>query len=186
MFRYELFSISNTKAIATIHEGRFTEGFFDMVLFADKVNSRDNTLERVFIYDAKDNNQLPLSVVAQHGKIFNNQRDANGVPGIILRLFNGSMHRNNPKNELYEYVEFSTYDIFLRMATSKVVGVEKPKTMDFGSLRRRLEYMQKLPNKVWEDYREINRLKVEYWTRFALSFACLIFSGLGVGFGTVS
>lgn len=184
MFRYELFRISNTKAIATIHEGRFTEGFFEMVLFADKVDSKENTLERVFIYDAKEN-QNPISVVAKHGKIFNNQRDAAGVPGIILRLFNGSMHRSNPITQLYEYVEFSTYDIFLRMATAKVVGVEKPRTMDFTTLRRRIEFMEKKPDKILEDYRETNRLKVEYWARFALSFACIIFAVMGVGFGTV-
>lgn len=185
MFRYELFRISNTKAIATIHEGRFTEGFFDMVLFADKVDSKANTMERVFIYDAKDNNQLPVTVVADHGQIFNNQRDSNGLPGLILRLFHGSMHRVNPLTHVYELIQFSTYDVFLRLATAKVVGVEKPRTMDFASLRQRIDVMERMENKEREDYRETNRLKVEYWSRFALSFACIVFALLGVGFGTV-
>ena len=38
MFRYDLFRITNTKAIATIHEGTFNEGFFDLVLYADSVH----------------------------------------------------------------------------------------------------------------------------------------------------
>lgn len=184
MFRYELFRISNTKAIATIKEGRFTEDFFDMVLFADKVDSKANTMERVFIYNAKDN-QLPVTVVADHGQIFTNRRDANGLPGLILRLFHGSLHRVNPATQLYEFIQFSSYDIFLRLASAKVVGVEKPRTMDFASLRQRIKYMEDLPNKQREDFRETNRLKVEYWSRFALSFACVIFAFLGVGFGTV-
>ena len=71
------------------------------------------------------------------------------------------------------------------MATAKVVGVEKPRTMDFTSLRHRIEYMEKKPDKVHEDFRETNRLKVEYWARFALSFSCIIFAVMGVGFGTV-
>jgi lipopolysaccharide export system permease protein len=184
MFRYELFRISNTKAIATIHEGRFTEGFFEMVLFADKVNSKDNTLEKVFIFDGKEN-QRPVSVIAKQGKIINDQRDEEGVPGLILRLFDGTLHRNNPASELYEYVEFSTYDIFLRLSTSQVVGVEKPRTLDFSVLTRRIDLMKAKENKEREDFRELNRLRVEFWARFALSFSCIIFAVLGVGFGTV-
>ena len=184
MFRYELFRISNTKAIATIHEGRFTEGFFEMVLFADKVNSKENTLESVFIFDGKES-QRPVSVIAKRGKIINNQRDEEGIPGIILRLFEGTLHRNNPATELYEFIEFTSYDIFLRMATAKVVGVEKPRTLDFSALIRRIDFMREKQNKEREDYRELNRLRVEFWARFALSFSCVIFAVLGVGFGTV-
>lgn len=184
MFRYELFRISNTKAIATIHEGRFTEGFFDMVLFADRVDSRSNSLKNVFIYDSKEGKQ-PLSVVADRGKIFNNQRDAEGLPGVVLRLFDGSLHRANPETELVELIQFSVYDIFLRLATAKVVGVEKPRTMDFGSLQRKIKEVVERPNKVREDFREWNRLRVEFWSRFALSFSSVIFAVLGVGFGTV-
>src|SRR5690606_12148647 len=62
MFRYELFRISNTKAIATIHSGTFTEGFFDLVLYADEVDSKDNTLEKVLIYDERKQGN-PVTVV---------------------------------------------------------------------------------------------------------------------------
>ncbi len=183
-FRYEVFRISNTKAIATIQEGRFTEGFFDMVLYADEINSRDNLLQRVFIYDSKEGG-TPVSIAAKSGQIFNNQRDAEGTPGILLRLFDGTMHRNDLTRSTYEYVEFETYDIFLRLTTSRVVGVEKPKTMNFSKLKRRIKFLEGKETLIHEEFRERNRLKVEFWKRYGLSFTCVVFALLGVGFGVV-
>ncbi len=183
-FRYEVFRISNTKAIATIQEGRFTEGFFDMVLYADEIDSRDDLLRHIFIYDSKDEN-APVFIAAKSGRIFNNQRDVEGAPGILLRLFDGTMHRSDALKSTYEYIEFDTYDIFLRLTTSKVVGVEKPKTMSFSSLRRRIQVLESREELVHEEFREMNRLKVEFWKRYGLSFACVVFSILGVGFGVV-
>ncbi len=183
-FRYELFRISNTKAIATIHEGTFTEGFFDLVLYADKVNSKDNTLQKVLIYDERDH-QLPVTVVANNGKILNNYQDANGIPGLVLRLFNGSLHRSDPKAKSYELTQFSVYDIFLRIETAKVVGVEQPKTMDINSLKEEIirlaakTSLNPIETIVLRDYR------VEYWKRYALSFSCVIFAILGVAFGVI-
>ena len=188
MFRYELFRISNTKAIATIHAGTFTEGFFDLVLYADEVDSKKNTLQKVLIYDERKKD-APITVVARSGAILNNLQDQAGTPGLVLRLFQGNLHRSEPAKSTYEKTDFDVYDIFLRIETAKVVGVEVPKTMDIGVLRRRLlEVRQKLAagEKLTEnetlDY--IN-FGVEYWKRMALSFSCLIFAVMGVAFGVV-
>lgn len=183
-FRYEVFRISNTKAVVTIQEGRFTEGFFDMVLYADEIDSKENFLRRVFIYDNRDD-EAPVSITSKTGRIFSNQRDREGTPGILLRLFDGTMHRNTAEQAAYEYIQFESYDIFLRLTTSKVVGVEKPKTMDFSRLKQRISFLEEKPKLVHEEFRELNRLKVEFWKRYGLSFACVVFSILGVGFGVV-
>lgn len=183
-FRYEVFRISNTKAIATIQEGRFTEGFFDMVLYADEIDSLRNRLYRVFIYDNKEEGS-PITIAAKSGTILNNQRDREGVPGIILRLFEGTLHRDTPEQSRYEYIEFNSYDIFLRLTTARVVGVEKPKTMTFAKLKRRIADLEEMPKLEHEEFRELNRLKVEFWKRYGLSFACVVFAILGVGFGVV-
>ncbi|MCC6276880.1 MAG: LptF/LptG family permease, partial [Oligoflexia bacterium] len=46
--------LANTKAAATIQQGVFSEGFFDLVLYADEVDSRNGKLKRVFIYDERE------------------------------------------------------------------------------------------------------------------------------------
>lgn len=188
MFRYELFRISNTKAIATIHAGTFTEGFFDLVLYADQVNSKTNTLQKVMIYDERKKDS-PLTVVARSGEILTNLQDQNGIPGMVLRLFEGSLHRSDPVKNVYEKTNFDIYDIFLRIETSRVVGVEVPKTMDIGVLRKRLlEVKGKIAagDKLTEGERlDYINFGVEYWKRLALSFSCLIFAVMGVAFGVV-
>lgn len=188
MFRYELFRISNTKAIATIHPGTFTEGFFDLVLYADSVDSKKNTLSKVLIYDERKK-ETPVSVVARSGVILSNLQDQSGIPGLVLRLFQGSLHRSDSAKNIYEKTDFDVYDIFLRIETGKVVGVEIPKTMDIGVLGKRLrEVRQKI--KAGIELTENERLDyinfgVEYWKRLALSFSCIIFAVMGVAFGVV-
>ena len=184
-FRYELFRISNTRAIATIHEGTFTEGFFDLILYADKVNSKESILERVLIYDERAKDRAPVTVVAKWGRILNNYQDALGVPGLVLRLFDGALHRGEPSKGIYELTEFKQYDIFLRVETAKVVGVDIPKTMDVHALSRRIDELRALEKPQPLDLVAIKDYQIEFWKRIVLSFACLIFSVLGVGFGVV-
>lgn len=191
MFRYELFRISNTKAIATIHAGTFTEGFFDLVLYADEVDSKKNTMEKVLIYDERKQG-MPITVVARHGQILNNLQDAQGTPGLVLRLFEGSLHRGDPLKNLYEKTQFDIYDIFLRIETAKVVGVDVPKTMDISTLKANIDAIRaKVPSgQTMDSLSKDDRLayinySVEYWKRFALSSSCLIFALMGVAFGVI-
>jgi lipopolysaccharide export system permease protein len=194
MFRYEFFRISNTKAIATIHPGTFTtEDFFNLILYADEVDFKKNTLKKVLIYDEREKS-LPITVVAHDGKIINNLQDQNGVPGLMLRLFDGSLHRGDPAKNIYEKTKFDIYDIFLRIETSKVIGVDVPKTMDVSTLRQRLnEIKEKMKAGKLTDISQLSRderldyinFGVEYWKRFALSFSCIIFALMGVAFGVV-
>lgn len=191
MFRYELYRISNTKAIATIHSGTFTEGFFDLVLYADEVDSKKNTLKKVLIYDERKQGS-PVTVVARSGEILNNLKDEKGVPGLVLRLFQGNVHRGNPSQNVYEKTDFDTYDIFLRIETAKIVGLDAPKTMDISSLNAR---MLEIKSKIAEgkglevlsddEKREYIEIGVEFWKRFALASSCLIFALMGVAFGVV-
>jgi lipopolysaccharide export system permease protein len=184
MFRYELFRISNTKVMSSIKEGTFMEGFFDLMLYADVVDPNGNKLNRVFLYDPR-NESNPTTVVANHGRILTGQAGPDGTPGVVLRLWDGKVYRSNPASAFVETIDFGTYDIFLSLPTAKVVGVERPMTMDVTELRRKIREMNRKPGKDGEDYREINRLTMEMWSRFAMAFACVVFALLGTAFGTV-
>ncbi len=186
MFRYELFRISNTKVMATIKEGTFMEGFFDLMLYADEVDPKVNTLKRVFIYDSR-NEANPTTVVAQRGQIVPNQLGTDGTPGVVLKLWDGKVYRSNPVNRVVEVINFLGYDIFLSLPTAKVVGVERPMTMDISELRHRIRDLNEThrPGMEEEDFKEMNRLKMELWSRYSMAFACVIFAVLGVAFGTV-
>lgn len=191
MFRFELFKIYNTKAIATIHSGTFTEGFFDLVLYAESVDAKKNTMQKVLIYD-ESKQGMPVTVLGRHGEILNNLQDAAGTPGIVLRLFEGSVHRGDPTKNLYEKTKFDVYDIFLRIETGKVVGVENSKTKDISELKKRLDEIDEkfTAGATISTLGETDRLdyfsfSVEYWKRFALAASCFVFALMGVAFGVI-
>ncbi len=186
MFRYELFRISNTKVMSTLKEGTFMEGFFDLMLYADEIDPKGSRLNRVFIYDSR-NESNPTTVVANRGQIVPNQVGTDGTPGVVLKLWDGKIYRSNPLTSLVEVIDFKIYDIFLSLPTAKVVGVERPMTMDISELRHRIRDLQgkHRPGMEEEDFKESNRLKMELWSRFSMAFACVVFAVLGMAFGIV-
>ncbi|HEY8280315.1 MAG TPA: LptF/LptG family permease [Bdellovibrionota bacterium] len=181
-FRYELFRISNTKVMATLKEGTFMEGFFDLMLYADEVDPKGNQLKRVFIYDPR-NDLSPTTTVAHQGIILPGQTSADGTPGVTLHLRNGKIYRPSSVQNMVEVIQFDNYDLFLALPTAKVVGVDRPMTMDVTELRRKIRELNNKEGKSTEDLREINRLKMEMWTRFSFAFSCVVFALLGTAFG---
>ena len=60
--------ISKMKASATIREGVFSEGFFNLVVYANKVDTDSGYLEDVFIFDER-NPSSPLTIIAKEGQL---------------------------------------------------------------------------------------------------------------------
>jgi lipopolysaccharide export system permease protein len=103
-----LFSkLGNTKAAATIKPGTFSEGFFDMVVYANEVNSDTGQMKNIFIYDEKQSD-TPLTIIAKTGQIIADPE----MPGhrILLRLNTGHIHR---KSVSHTKIQFDSYDLKL-------------------------------------------------------------------------
>ncbi|RZA04316.1 MAG: LPS export ABC transporter permease LptF [Proteobacteria bacterium] len=191
-FRHELYKIYNSKAIATIHEGTFTtEGFFDLVLYSQTVDSKKNLLSNVLIYDERKKDS-PITVIARRGQILNNLADAAGTPGLVLRLMEGNLHRGDPSKALYEKTDFDVYDIFLSIGTGANVGMEAPRAMEIGRLSNRIDELKaKLKSGVkFSDFSQLEKddylsFGVEFHKRFALAASCFIFALMGVAFGVI-
>lgn len=99
-------TLTNTKAGVTLREGTFMEGFFDMVVYAHKINSEKGTLEKVFIYDERQN--PPLTIIAKTGLMTQkNELTGNEVK---LVLQNGDIHR---KTNTHTKIEFNKFFITL-------------------------------------------------------------------------
>jgi len=168
--------LGDQKAMGAIKEGTFAEGFFDLVLYADKVDSKNGILKKVFIYDERDS-ELPLTVIAEEGRLLNSVEDSLGNRGTTLRLINGNIHRVN--NNTYTKVDFKAYDINLSMP-SKFAG--KDATPPSWSLDD-IEKMRDQPDLKPEQRRVV---ETEFHKRWAMAAACLVFGILGVGVGTVT
>jgi lipopolysaccharide export system permease protein len=165
--------LGNTKAAASIREGTFSEGFFDMVVYANKVNSQTGVLSDIFIYDEK-NPDAPLTVIATEGQIIPDETH----PGhsVLLRLFKGQIHR---RGESHTVINFDSYDVML---SDPIKLEEKQKTAS--SLN--LSELQALRNTDTFSLEQRKEYDIEYHKRAALSAACMVFAILGLAFGFVT
>ncbi len=165
--------IANTKAAAVIKEGTFSEGFFDMVVYANKVNSDKGLLEHVFIYDEK-NSDSPLTIIAKGGQIISDK----SAPGInmLLRLTDGEIHR---QAENHTKISFKTYDVKFAEDAIHIEKAKSAPSLTLEEIRRRLQ-------EPISDKEELLTLKTEFHKRIAISVLCLVFAAIGVALGTVT
>lgn len=172
-FEVLIHRLSSTKAAASIKEGTFSEGFFDLVVYANKVDSQSGQLTDIFIYDEK-NPEAPLTIIALEGQIIPDE----SVPGhsVLLRLFKGQIHR---KAETHTVINFESYDVLLN---DPIKLQEKQKTASSLNLTE-LQILRNNPQFTPEQRKEYD---IEYNKRGALSAACLIFSLLGLAYGIVT
>lgn len=163
--------LGQTKAGATLKEGTFSEGFFDLVVYANKVDSKTGEIEKVFIYDQRSQD-VPLTIVSKKGQIVQDPQQ----PGhsVLLLLKDGDIHR---AGETHTKIKFGTFEVKLTDPIKEESRAKSPQsfTMD--------EIMDQIgsPNLSMEQNR---LLKIEYHKRWAITIACLIFGLLGVAVGT--
>ncbi len=169
-FEVLISQLSNSKAAASIKEGTFSEGFFDMVVYANKVNTEQGLLEDLFIYDEK-NPESPLTIIAPRGQIIPDIDN----PGhsVQLRMFNGQIHR---RSQNHTVVHFESYDIFLNDPIHIEERKKSPPSLSLSELNT-------LRSNSALTLIEKNIYDLEYHKRSALSFACLIFGLVGVAIG---
>lgn len=170
--------MSQIKASATIRAGVFSEGFFDLVVYANEVDAKTGILKKVFIYDER-NSSAPLTIIAQEGEIIENQKANLNMKArsSILRLRDGNIHKT--QDETYTRIDFLSYDINL---FDPIQFYEKQKAVQSLTLP---ELNKKIAEKT-EKKEDQLRLEAEYHRRWAIAFACMVFALVGVSLGMVS
>jgi lipopolysaccharide export system permease protein len=175
-FKKTQIKIGNTRAVAAIKEGTFTSGFFDLLLFADKVDADTNRLHHVFIFDEREAKN-PLAYVAKEAQIVPVKSPTELGAAIMLRLYNGGMHHNNLETHTYEKMDFDAYHLYLKVDEGGDTAIVKPHMIPQGEL------VEKIKNTSVENY-DGREYRGEYWRRYATALSPLIFVFLGIGFGT--
>lgn len=166
--------LGRQKVGAAIKEGVFSEGFFDLVVYANKVDSKAGLLQDVFIYNERDA-ESPVTIIAKSGSII--QENSKSGQSALLRLNDGNIHRTHENT--YTKVDFTSYDINLFNAYEFSEKKKSPPSMTVDELAVELKRTDL-------DLKQRRKLEIEYQRRWSLSGACLIFALLGVGLGTVT
>lgn len=165
--------LASTKAGAVIKEGTFAEGFFDMVVYANHVNSDKGILQNVFIYDEKSGD-VPLTIIAKEGQIIPDPER----PGheILLRLSRGEIHR---QAKTHTKISFDTYDVHFSEPLKIDEKEKSPQSLTLHEVRERLK-------QPFKDDEEKRVMQTEFHKRWAISVLCLVFAMIGVGLGTTT
>ena len=175
-FKKTEIKIRNTKAVSAIREGTFTSGFFDLLIFADRVDKSKNRLYRVFIHDEREPKN-PLTYVAREAEIVPIKTGSELASAIMLRLYHGSSHQNNLETHTYEKMDFDTYHLYLKISEGAESTIQKPHMIPH------YELLEKIKNSTTVTY-EGREYRQEYWRRYATAFSPFAFVFLGIGFGS--
>lgn len=176
-FKSTLLKVSNTKAVSSIKEGTFTSGFFDLLVYADKVDSQTNRLYRVFIYDERDAKN-PMTIVAQTGEIVPVANVSELGNSILLRLYHGSIYRNDVATATAQKIAFGEYKLYLQIEEGADTSITKPGMIP---VRELVSKIKAYPPRSFEGL----ELQSELWKRVAMGLTPFFFVFLGIGFGTV-
>ncbi len=173
-FELLITKVGTEKPTVAIKEATFSKDFFNLIVYANHVDSNSGRLEHVFIYD-EQTAETPITVIAREGQIV--QDRTSGGHSASLRLTDGSIHRTSEGR--HTKIDFSTYDISLQDPVSTQFSQKSPPSLTIEELNERLASPKiKSDDKV--------ELKTEFHKRTALGFACVLFALIGVGFGTTT
>lgn len=176
-FKKTLIKVSNTKVVSSIHEGTFTSGFFDLLIFVDKVDNKTNRLQRVFLYDETDAKN-PRTVIAKTGEIVSVKTSNDLGTAAVMNLFDGSIHHNDSQEDTYQRTNFGEYKQFLKIDEGEDTSVLKPEFLSLHDL------LGKVHTTTTETY-EGREWRGELWRRITMALTPILFVFLGIGFGTV-
>lgn len=176
-----IIKVTSSRAVASIQPGTFTEGFFDMIIFADKVNSKTNAIEKVFIFDGRRPDQ-PVASVAEKGSILLQRSDVGFNSRAVLKLENGSLFKTETTASDSQFINFGEYQMLLEIEDPMAKAATKPKSMTLNELEQKIQefrgqYLYSSPLSA--------PYQIEWHNRFALGAGCLVFSLLGPAFGVV-
>lgn len=175
--RQVLMKIGNRKFMSSINEGTFSSGFFNLILFTEKVNHRIGKLEKVFIFDERDPKH-PLTVISKNGELIRIQSNEDDLGGVVLQLKNGSIHQSDALKSSYTLANFDTYQIYFDIPDSTGKFGYRPKMLKIGDLQAKR-------NRQDLSLAEKRELETEFWRRISVALAPIFFAFLGIGFGTV-
>lgn len=176
-FKKTIVKLGNTKVVSNLREGTFTEGFFDLLVYASKVDSDSNKLQGIFIYDERDKKN-PMAVFAKDGQIVSLKTQSELSSAAIMKLNNGSIHRPDLEALSYEKIDFNEYRIMLKVEEGRTDEIKYAKTLDSDELRSQ---MKKYEN----EYSRFQEYAIEFWKRIGLAITPILFGILGVGLGVV-
>jgi lipopolysaccharide export system permease protein len=172
-FKSTLYLIAQSKADIDISERVFNDTFDGLVVYVDKIPIQGKKMEGILIYDEREQGKLN-TIFAKEGFLISNPKSQE----VILRLFNGDIHRVEPQTHTYQKIQFDVYDLRLELAKTFLSISKKLKEheMSIADLKEKIK-------KNMSTGGDTTPQEVELHRRYAIPFSCIIFGLIGVPLG---
>jgi len=167
------FQLATEKIERAMHEKRFSESLGDIILYADRIDPKNQKWDGVYISDMRDQ-EHPVTIISETGIISSNM--GTGIVSIALK--NGTLHRSNA--DTVQTIDFNRYEMNLPLETPQTNPLAKVgrSTMSQGELLVESK-------RLGENLRGATFLN-EYHKRLALPVGCFILTILGFPLGFLS
>ncbi len=171
-----IFNIAVVQAKVTLKERVFNDDFKDLVFYIQKVSS-EGQMENVFIYDQRQKD-LPQTILAEKGWLIPNPRERS----LNLRLENGTIYNVTLSSKSAQNINFKTYDLILPL--EQMISAQEKREKSETEL-----YLHELKEKIRQTSpgeKKYNVYQIEYYKKFSLPFACLVFGMIAFPLGLQS
>jgi len=172
-----IYKAGSTKVVSTIQAGTFTSGFFDMLLFTEKVDPATGKMKNVFIFDEREAH-FPMIVVSKSADLIEIDKKSTFGKEVVMQLHSGNLHKQDVDQGFYERGDFDLYSLHLKIDEFKNVDNNRPRMRSYRDLIHHMKYDDPKSQHFRDVYTELLK-------RITTSFSPIFFVFLGIGFGVV-
>jgi len=166
-FRKLVVEVAQASAGAVVKEKVFNDAFPGMVIYADTLEPKGQTMGGVIIHDER-NPREPATIFASSGTLLSNPH----AHFLEFHLRDGSIHRNTAAE--YRMVDFQEYDLRVALPGDGKAPSKSEEEMTLGEL---------FYPPAGTEAKEVLSRRLEFHSRLALPFSCLVFTVLAMPLG---
>ncbi|GFO70179.1 LPS export ABC transporter permease LptF [Geomonas limicola] len=168
-FKKLVINVAQASAGVVIKEKVFNDAFPGMVIYADIFMQKGQTMSGIVIHDERDPKE-PATIFAKSGALLTDPQ----AHAIEFHLNDGSIHRSTEAGN-YRMVDFHEYN--LRVSLAKPGGNQNKSEEEMT-----LDELIRPPAGRYKP-KELLSMQLEYHSRLALPFACIVFTLLAMPLG---
>jgi lipopolysaccharide export system permease protein len=166
-FKELLMEIAQASAGVAVKEKVFNDAFPGLVIYADTLDAKGQSMGGVIIHDERDPRE-PATIFAKGGAMLTDPK----ARAMEFHLSDGSIHRGTPGGG-YRMIDFQDYSLRVALASgTPLYRSEGDMTLD--------ELIHPAPI---FDAKTRRSMRLEYHSRLALPFACYVFTLLAMPLG---
>jgi lipopolysaccharide export system permease protein len=167
----QIFELTQTRSTAGLKEKVFNRNFPGLVIYVDRISTKDDSLHGVMISDARDPAQQN-TIVARAGRIIPDP----SKKSLTLRLAEGSLFGVDTTNNSSHVTSFRLYDLSVRPSEELGMAGADPEEMSLPELRATIA-KARAAGKPDRD------AETELASKFTLPLTTVLFALIGVPLG---